>query len=237
MEFQFYIYGMTCSGCQKTVTEKIASLQGVDSVEVILATGEAKIHAKRELSADEISNKLGSKYTVVNNLSLKNEEISTSKLKQLTPLFLIFIYLTAATLFLTDQLQGGIEKGMYIFMGLFFIVFGFFKFLDYGGFPESFKRYDPLAKRIPGYAKIYPFIETGLGVAFLTEWQLPFILFVTLFILCSTSFGVLHSLLQKSQIECACLGTALKLPMTEATLIENAIMLIMSSILLTNYFV
>ena len=35
-----------------------------------------------------------------------------------------------------------------------------------------------------------------------------------------TTFGVIKAC-QKSQIECACLGTALKLPMTEATLIEN----------------
>jgi len=34
-------------------------------------------------------------------------------------------------------------------------------------------------------------------------------------------------LINKRIIECACLGTALKLPMTEATLIENAIMLVM----------
>ena len=35
------------------------------------------------------------------------------------------------------------------FMGLFYIVFSFFKMLDLKGFPESFKMYDPLAKRLP----------------------------------------------------------------------------------------
>ena len=50
-----------------------------------------------------------------------------------------------------------------------------------------------------------------------------------------TTFGVTKTLFQKSQIECACLGTAIKLPMTEATLIENGIMLIMSSLLLLDY--
>ena len=50
-----------------------------------------------------------------------------------------------------------------------------------------------------------------------------------------TTCGVIKALFQKSQIQCACLGTALKLPMTEATLIENVIMLTMSSLLLLDY--
>jgi hypothetical protein len=38
--------------------------------------------------------------------------------------------------------------------------------------------------------------------------------------------------LNKKSISCACLGTTLKLPMTEATFIENALMIIMAFILL-----
>jgi hypothetical protein len=120
-------------------------------------------------------------------------------------------------------------------MGLFFITFSFFKFLDYRGFPASFARYDPLARRSLFYAKCYPFLETALGIAFLLSWQLPLVLVVTLIILSSTTYGVLNSLLNKSAIQCACLGTTLKLPMTEATLIENGIMIIMSCILILGY--
>ena len=40
------------------------------------------------------------------------------------------------------------------------------------------------------------------------------------------------NILNKKTINCACLGTTLKLPMTEATFIENAIMIIMAIILL-----
>jgi hypothetical protein len=83
---------------------------------------------------------------------------------------------------------------------------------------------------------MYPFLETGLGIAFLMSWQLPLILFCTLIILSFTTYGVLQSIINKSSIECACLGTALKLPMTEATLIENGIMIVMSCILILGYF-
>ena len=85
------------------------------------------------------------------------------------------------------------------------------------------------------YANAYPFLETALGVAFLLEWQLIPVLVVTIFVLSITTFGVLNALLKKNQIQCACLGTALKLPMTEATLIENGIMIIMSCISLVAF--
>ena len=59
------------------------------------------------------------------------------------------------------------------FMGLFYIVFSFFKFLDLKGFPESFKMYDPVAKVVPIYGWLYPFIELALGLLFLMRIQIP----------------------------------------------------------------
>jgi len=94
--------------------------------------------------------------------------------------------------------------------------------------------YDPLAKRVPIYAKIYPFIESILGLMFLLRFQVEIALVATIVILGITTIGVTKTLLDKRAIRCACLGTALKLPMTEATFIENAIMLVMATILLIN---
>jgi hypothetical protein len=124
----------------------------------------------------------------------------------------------------------------FILWDYFFITFSFFKFLDYHGFPTSFSQYDPLAKRSPLYARIYPFLETGMGISYLLSWQLPITLGLTLIVLSLTSYGVLQTIYSKSSIQCACLGTALKLPMTEATLIENGIMIVMSCILILGYF-
>jgi hypothetical protein len=120
------------------------------------------------------------------------------------------------------------------FMGLFYIVFSFFKMLDLKGFPESFKMYDPLAKRIPIYGKVYPFIETALGLMFLMRFEIYIALIITIVVLGITTIGVTKTLLDKKAIRCACLGTALKLPMTEATFIENAIMIIMAVLMLLN---
>ena len=123
------------------------------------------------------------------------------------------------------------------FMGLFFIVFSFFKFLDYKNFPNSFSMYDPLAKNIPAYGWIYPFIETMLGIMFLSRINIILSLVLTIGILGITTIGVIKVLYNKENIQCACLGTAIKLPMTIATLIENGIMIVMAIITITLLYV
>ena len=72
-------------------------------------------------------------------------------------------------------------------------------------------------------------LETALGLAFLLEYETNIALWVSLAVLLITTIGVLKSLLSKSEIQCACLGTVLNLPMTEATLIENLVMILMAS--------
>ena len=113
-----------------------------------------------------------------------------------------------------------------------FITFSFFKILDIKGFSMSFKMYDPLAKKAPIYGYIYPFIEVILGMMFLIRYEVNTALILTVIVLGITSIGVTQTLINKRSIKCACLGTTLNLPMTEATFIENALMIIMALILL-----
>tara|TARA_B100001996_G_C18625897_1_gene579747 strand:- start:1058 stop:1366 length:309 start_codon:yes stop_codon:yes gene_type:complete len=88
--------------------------------------------------------------------------------------------------------------------------------------------YDPIAKIFPLYGWIYPVIETILGLFFLLRYQLLISLVATILILGITTIGVTRSLMDKVNIQCACLGTALKLPMTKATFIENFVMILMA---------
>ena len=161
-------------------------------------------------------------------------ENEKSKLQQLKPLLIILGYISIATVLLNYNRENW-DGAMLDFMGLFFIVFSFFKILDLKGFPESFKMYDPLAKVMPTYGWVYPFVETALGLMFLMRFEIPIALISTLIILGTTTVGVTKILLDKKSIQCACLGTALKLPMTEATFIENAIMIVMAVVMLIKY--
>lgn len=239
MNQRFKISGMTCENCKNNLLNKLSLFKEINIAKIDLSTGIADLEVTREISLNIINEQLNPKYKAeifIENINSDNAtESSESKLKQLFPLFLIFGYLIAATFYLQKELLT-IEGYMYDFMGLFFIIFSFFKFLDYNGFSRSFAQYDPLAKRSLLYAKIYPFLETVLGILFLMRWNLNIALWVTLVVLSMTTFGVLLSLLKKDEISCACLGSVLKLPMSEVTLIENIIMLIMCVSMLINLF-
>ena len=82
--------------------------------------------------------------------------------------------------------------------------------------------------------KLQRIIETILGFMFLFRVQLFTAIFITIFLLSITTYGVIKTLRNKKEIQCACLGTALKLPMTKATFIENFIMIIMAVWMIIN---
>ncbi len=232
MKTTFKISGMTCNGCRSTVENKLSSLDGVDNAQVNLTNGEAIVYSKNPISFSLISNSLPSKYKVIRNIpDQDNEIIKSNKIKQLKPLFIILGYISVTSILLNFR-NWNSTNAMLDFMGLFYIIFSFFKILDIKGFSTSFKMYDPLAKKITIYGYIYTFIEILLGLMFLTRIEVNIALLITIIILGITSVGVTKTLLNKRTINCACLGTTLKLPMTEATFIENAIMITMAIVLL-----
>ena len=234
---------MTCKNCKASVEKYLNDLTEISHVTIDLAKGEAEVTMERHLTADVLQNALPEKYTVsekdsgnVSASSISSTKTSEkTKLQQLKPLLLILFYITSAGVLL-HYMDWSWKEFMLDFMGLFYIVFSFFKMLDLKGFPESFKMYDPLAKRLPIYGWIYPFLETVLGIMFLMRFQVYIAIIMTLVVLGITTVGVTKTLLDKKSIRCACLGTALKLPMTEATFIENTIMIAMALLMLLNVF-
>ena len=232
MKSIFKVSGMTCNGCKLAVEDKLSSLDGVDKAYVDLTKGEAIVHSKSPISFSLISDSLPPKYKVTRTAnSQNNETIKVSKIKQLKPLFIILAYISITSLLLNFK-NWDSTNAMLDFMGLFYIIFSFFKILDIKGFSISFRMYDPLAKKVPLYGIIYPFIEILLGIMFLTRIKAELAIILTIIVLGITSVGVIQTLLNKKSIKCACLGTTLNLPMTEATFIENALMIIMAFILL-----
>ena len=230
----FLISGMTCLSCKANVEHTLNNFDDVNEASVDFDKKELTVSSNKDIDLTIFNKLLSPKYTIsVENQKekLKSLELledqEKSKLHQLKPLLLILLYITTASILLHFK-NWSWNEFMLDFMGLFFIIFSFFKMLDLKGFSQSFKMYDPLAKRIPLYGLIYPFIETTLGLMFLMRYEINIALIVTLFILSFTTVGVTKTLLSKKSIQCACLGTALKLPMTEATFIENAIMIVMA---------
>jgi copper chaperone CopZ len=234
MKTNYQIEGLTCGSCKAIVETTIGKINGVSSVALDFDKKIVTVEHDNNVYLETFQAALPSKYKL--SLDSKAHSISnqSSKLSQLKPLLLILFYLFTTATFLNYKSWNWSEF-MLDYMGLFYIVFSFFKFLDYKGFPNSFRMYDPLANQFPIYAWSYPFIETALGIMFLLRLEIKWGLGVTILILGITTFGVIKTLLSKKTIQCACLGTALKLPMTEATLIENAIMIIMALVMFSTH--
>jgi len=230
------ISGMTCEGCRLSVEDKLSTLNGVDNVHVDLTRGQAVIYSKNPVNLSLIKETLPPKYSLINvedvNLDTHGDiTIKASKIHQLKPLFIILGYIFIASILLNYK-NWNSSNAMLDFMGLFYIIFSFFKILDVKGFSMSFRMYDPLAKQAPIYGYIYPFIEVLLGMMFLIRFEVNIALILTVIVLGITTIGVTQTLINKRSIKCACLGTTLNLPMTEATFIENALMIIMAFLLL-----
>ena len=231
MNQKFTLTGMNCKSCEAKVSDYLKTVPHVSAVEVSLENSEVSLISSEAIDVETLNQVLPQKYRVQNQPIAQITPQTPSKMRQLQPLFLLFFYLICATFALNYQ-TGVTAAAMLDFMGLFYIVFAFFKLLDLKGFPPSFSMYDPLAKRIPIYGWVYPFLETLLGIMLLTRWQTTIALWATLVVLGITTIGVAKTLMNKQKIKCACLGTALKLPMTEATLIENTLMIAMAVFML-----
>ncbi len=107
------------------------------------------------------------------------------------------------------------------FMGLFFVVFASFKFVGYKMFSMMFADYDIIAKRFLLYAHIYPFIELGLGIAYL--WNIAPVGrdLITAIVMGVGSIGVFQEIKKRSGVHCACLGNVIKLPLSTVSFVED----------------
>ncbi len=150
---------------------------------------------------------------------------SKYSIKDFLPLILLFLIITGLTIARYYYAgDGNLNSAMADFMGFFFLIFGGFKILNLKGFAKAYQEYDIIAKRSLAYAYLYPFLEIGLGIAYLMRWN-PYITNLATFILMSVSaIGVGIELSKGKTIVCACLGTVFKVPMTYVTLLEDLLM-------------
>ena len=232
---------MHCESCVSKVQGALKVIEGIEEANVSLPGKFVSIRG--EVKTEDILNAISSvgyKASLIKEVDSKKREINKnppkSELRELFPLLLIFIYILTASIGMNLPRIDSSEL-MLDFMGLFYIIFSFFKFLDYKNFPASFAMYDPIAMRLSYYGWSYPFIETTLGILILFRIEILLTMIITIAMLGITTIGVTKTLLQGKNIQCACLGTTLKLPMTKVTFIENSAMIIMAiSFLISNSY-
>jgi copper chaperone CopZ len=233
---KYQVSGLTCGGCVNRVKKTLAEY--ADSAEVTLTPPEAiltnpiiDINALNEALSQTGSYQLSQPDTIPTTMILDQETKSWFATYQ--PLVLVFTYILIVT-FAVEISHGSfvLDRWMPNFMAGFFIVFSFFKLLDLTGFASSYAMYDILAKKVYAYGLVYPFIELGLGLGYLLQWQPLLINFATLIVMGFSTVGVVLAVVKKQKIKCACLGTGFNLPMSTVTIIEDLLMVAMAMLML-----
>ena len=232
----YQLTGMTCGGCETSVKNYLLKMPDVTSVEVSKDTQSATITMNKHIGLNDFQKALGgadSKYQISATQHSEMAEQAKSWFDIYKPILLIFGYITLITVLIQAGKRNiDFMEWMRHFMAGFFLIFSFFKLLDLKGFAESYAMYDVVAKRIPVWGYVYPFVELALGLAFCINFQPYLTNIATLIIMSVSIIGVLQSVLNKKTIQCACLGAVFNLPMSTVTIIEDALMIAMSGAML-----
>jgi copper chaperone CopZ len=233
MTHTYKVTGMTCGSCEAKVKSSLLQLPDITEVEISKENQTATISMNKHISLTNLQNSLDKKYSISAIEHNEVTEQAKSWFSVYKPILLIFGYITTIAIILAMQHNTfHWMQTMNIFMAGFFLTFSFFKMLDLKGFAESYSMYDIIAKKIKAWGLIYPFVELALGMAYATNFQ-PLITNITTLAVMSVSIiGVLQSVLNKRTIQCACLGAVFNLPMSTITIIEDALMIIMSAVMM-----
>jgi hypothetical protein len=95
-------------------------------------------------------------------------------------------------------------------------------------FAKGFQIYDLVAKKFSAYAYLYPFIELGLGLSYLSFAYPQITYLLTVLIMAIGAIGVIRALRKGLNVRCACMGTILDVPLSTVTLSEDIGMGIMA---------
>ena len=237
MKAVFKINGMTCQGCADTIEKGLRGNSSINMAIVSLENNELTIESNQHLSSEQIDSIISSfgNYSVAkDNPSLFAKIITHLESKK--PILLALLVVAVSSLSLqTAYGTFDLNNWFTTYMGIFFIVFSFLKLLNVKGFSITFSRYDIFAKRVPGFAVSYPFLEFLLGVSFLTQPILIVSNIITLIFMTSQSIGVMNVLKNKQIIQCACMGSSINLSISYITLLENIVMILMAGYMIYQF--
>ena len=237
MQYLFKLEGMTCQGCADTIQNGMNEQSFINNAEVSLKEETLEITSDNDLdirSLNSVISVLGNYKVRPYKTNLFAEIINYFTSKKAIVIALSIVILSSLAMQAPFE-DIKIKNVFMSYMGIFFILFSFLKLLNVSGFSMTFVKYDLISKVIPGFALTYPFIELGLGMIFLTQIEsiLIYANILTLIFMISQSIGISRALIRSEQIQCACMGSAVDLPLSSLTLVENALMIMMSGYMIS----
>jgi hypothetical protein len=230
---------------QVTLTNPHASLAQLQSA--VLAAGNYVLKPNQPLDQHNIAG--AAMPLIADSRSAPAVQAPANWLATYYPLLLILAFILGGSLLLQVGLHAAamgepMGLGMHLMMGLhsvtagetmryfmagFFLVFAFFKLLDIRAFASAYAGYDLLAARWHGWGLVYPFVELALGMAYLANYNPVLTSWATIIVMGFSAIGVIRAVLSRTQIQCACLGTVFKLPMSTVTIVEDVGMVLMAA--------
>lgn len=240
MTHLYQIDGMSCKSCIAKVKSELLKIGEITDAEVQLTYPQARLTMSSHVSVSTLQKAIAraGDYKITDGGGMQVHETggdqSKNWLKTYKPLILVFAFIIMVSS-LASFRDGDFHTmyWMHYFMGGFFIAFSFFKFLDLKGFADSYSSYDLLAAKWYSYGFIYPFIELGLGLAYISNWQALVTSVVTVLVMGFSSIGVIRAVMNKRKIRCACLGAVFNLPMSTVTIVEDLLMVAMGITMIT----
>ena len=228
---RLHVAGMTCTSCVVRIENALDGVSDVQHVHVDLKQGTAMVSGSDSLSRETLVQAiLGAGYSVMADEAAEadttTESSSPTSAASFAPLLV-----AVALIGLGGLAAGGGEGFMARFMGGFFLVFGGLKLLDLRGFVSAYAMYDLLAARATAYGWVYPFVEVGLGLAYLAVPGNPNLHMATFGLMAFSSVGVILAVTRGEKLKCACMGTAFNLPMTTVTIVEDLGMAAMAAVM------
>ena len=225
---RLHVAGMTCTSCVVRIENAMNGVSDVQHVHVDLKQGTAMVSGSDSLSRETLVQAiLGAGYSVMAaKADTTAKSSSPTSAASFAPLLV-----AVALIGLGSLAAGGVEGFMARFMGGFFLVFGGLKLLDLRGFVSAYAMYDLLAARATAYGWVYPFVEVGLGLAYLAVPGNPNLHMATFGLMAFSSIGVTLAVTRGEQLKCACMGTAFNLPMTTVTIVEDLGMAAMAAVM------
>ncbi len=231
--YTFRVEGVTCQNCVNSIGAKLASQ--VDSLSISIDNKIAEVVGD-DLTLVQLNQMLeGTRYRFVDvdSINAVADPVLSSWFETYRPLLLIVAFIFGSSLLVQLPLEGiSVNETMRYFMAGFFLVFSFFKLLDLSAFASAYANYDLIAKRWRGWGFVYPFAELTLGACYLSNIGGQILHMVTFFLMSFSAIGVIQSVLNKTKIRCACLGTVFQLPMSTITIVEDLGMALMALLML-----
>ena len=227
--YTFRVEGVTCQNCVNSIGAKLASQ--VDSLSISIDNKIAEVVGD-DLTLVQLNQMLeGTRYRFVDvdSINAVADPVLSSWFETYRPLLLIVAFIFGSSLLVQLPLKGiSVNETMRYFMAGFFLVFSFFKLLDLSAFASAYANYDLIAKRWKGWGFVYPFAELTLGMCYLSNIGGQSLHMVTFLLMSFSALGVIQSVLNRTKIRCACLGTVFQLPMSTITIVEDLGMALMA---------